>query len=82
MAIFSLLFSYRPYLYAVTWRHNGEGQSSNSYLYTKTFKRPIDVPSDEEPIDEPGIDQWQGFRVIRKPLPAHERDDFLGMIFD
>ena len=68
-------------MYAITWRQNGEGQSSHSYLYTKTFKRPIDVPSDEEPIDEPDIEQWQGFRVDRKPLPANERENYLGMIF-
>ena len=72
-------FSRRVYSYAVNWRENGEGQSK-SYFYTKTYDRPLDVPSDEEPELEADLEYWQGQRVERAPVADHERSVYLGLI--
>ena len=47
---------------------------------TKTFNRPDDVPSDDEPEFEPDLDQWQGQRVQREILPADRRQLYLGIL--
>ena len=72
------LFSLRGYRYASGWRRRDEG-SSKSYFYTKTWNRPDDVPSDEEPEPQQDLDLWQGQKVERRPLAADEKQIYLGM---
>lgn len=73
-----IIFSRRGYAYAANWRKRNEG-TSRSYFYTKTYKRPADVPSDDEPEMDQEAENWQGQRIERRPLSADERDIYLGM---
>ena len=68
----------RGYIYAANWRNRNEG-NSKSYFYTKTYNRPLDVPSDDEPEYEADMDLWHGQRIERRPLAADEKDFYLGM---
>ena len=72
-------YSRRGYIYAANWRHRNEG-NSKSYFYTKTYNRPEDVPSDEEPEYQEDLEEWQGQRVERRPLAADEKDLYLGSV--
>ena len=71
-------FRRRGYVYAANWRRRNEG-NSRSYFYTKTYNRPIDVPSDEEPEWDAETEFWQGQRIERRPLAADEKNIYLGM---
>ena len=73
-------FSYRTYVRAIDWRNGNEGRA-DSFLFTKTYNRPLDVPSDEEPEMEPGLEQWQGHRVTRRQIRDEEWSTYLGMLF-
>ena len=42
----------------------------------------MDVPSDEEPELEADLEYWQGRRVERAPLEAHEKPVYLGRVHD
>ena len=68
----------RGYAYAANWRTRNEG-NSRSYFYTKTYNRPDDVPSDEEPEFDNETEHWQGRRIERRVLTADERNIYLGM---
>ena len=70
-------FSYRTYIRAIDWRNGNEGRA-DSFLFTKTYRRPLDVPSDEEPEMEPGLEQWQGQRVTRRAVRDEEWSTYLG----
>ena len=68
---------FRTYRRAIDWRNGNEGKA-DSFLFTKTFNRPLDVPSDEEPEPEANLEQWQGLRVTRRALRNEEWSQYLG----
>ena len=74
-----LEISYRTYIRAIDWRNGNEGRA-DSFLFTKTYRRPLDVPSDEEPEMEPGMEQWQGQRVTRRAVRDEEWSIYLGKL--
>ena len=48
------------------------------FLYTKSFKHPADVASNEEPVLGPDQQQWAGTKVVRALAAPHDSARLLG----
>ena len=75
----NIFYSRRGYIYAANWRQRNEG-TAPSFFYTKTYNRPLDVPSDDEPEYDEELEFWQGRRIERLPLSADQRHLYLGSV--